>query len=414
MKNINLNQWLWKWHFIAGLISLPFVLVLAITGTIYLFQPDVDSKKVEELQTLQTKNTSSNITYQAQYDIAKKALNKPPNTLILNTSDNQANEFVIGRFSNKKSVYVNPYSGEVQGQFSPKDSWMYTIRKLHGELLGGKVGTKLVELIASWLVVLVLTGIYIWFPFKKGQIKGFFTIRMKQGKRIFFRDLHAVTGFWISIILLITLAGGLPWTDVFGGGFKAVQKMTNTGYPDSWRGIGLSSSPRGEALTVDQMVDIAKSLDLKGIVSIGLPRSPKSTFSVSNRTFDLGKQRMVHFDQYSGKLIKDHTWSDVGFLMRGRMWVMAFHQGQFGSWNWWLMFIFSILLAIMTLAAIISYLLRKPRNKWGVPRVPAQFKVGQAIVALIILLGLILPMFGISLLLLFGYSMIRSRQKRAA
>lgn len=408
MKNINLNQWLWKWHFIAGLISLPFVLVLAITGTIYLFQPDVDSKKVEELQTLKTENTSSNITYQAQYDIAKKALNKPPNTLILNTSDNQANEFVIGRFSNKKSVYVNPHSGEVQGQFSPKDSWMYTIRKLHGELLGGKVGTKLVELIASWLVVLVLTGIYIWFPFKKGQIKGFFTIRMKQGKRIFFRDLHAVTGFWISIILLITLAGGLPWTDVFGGGFKAVQKMTNTGYPDSWRGIGLSSSPRGEALTVDQMVDVAKSLDLKGIVSIGLPRSPKSTFSVSNRTFDLGKQRMVHFDQYSGKLIKDHTWSDVGFLMRGRMWVMAFHQGQFGSWNWWLMFIFSILLAIMTLAAIISYLLRKPRNKWGVPRVPAQFKVGQAIVALIILLGLILPMFGISLLLLFGYSTIRS------
>lgn len=408
MKNINLNQWLWKWHFIAGLISLPFVLVLAITGTIYLFQPDVDSKKVEELQTLKTENTSSNITYQAQYDIAKKALNKPPNTLILNTSDNQANEFVIGRFSNKKSVYVNPHSGEVQGQFSPKDSWMYTIRKLHGELLGGKVGTKLVELIASWLVVLVLTGIYIWFPFKKGQIKGFFTIRMKQGKRIFFRDLHAVTGFWISIILLITLAGGLPWTDVFGGGFKAVQKMTNTGYPDSWRGIGLSSSPRGEALTVDQMVDVAKSLDLKGIVSIGLPRSPKSTFSVSNRTFDLGKQRMVHFDQYSGKLIKDHTWSDVGFLMRGRMWVMAFHQGQFGSWNWWLMFIFSILLAIMTLAAIISYLLRKPRNKWGVPRVPAQFKVGKAIVALIILLGLILPMFGISLLLLFGYSTIRS------
>ena len=37
MKNRQLNQWLWKWHFIAGLISLPFVALLAITGGIYLF-----------------------------------------------------------------------------------------------------------------------------------------------------------------------------------------------------------------------------------------------------------------------------------------------------------------------------------------------------------------------------------------
>ena len=33
-----LNSWLWKWHFIAGLISLPFVFLLAVTGGIYLFK----------------------------------------------------------------------------------------------------------------------------------------------------------------------------------------------------------------------------------------------------------------------------------------------------------------------------------------------------------------------------------------
>ena len=47
MKNNILSQWLWKWHVIAGLISLPFVIVLAITGGIYLFKDDYEASKQE-------------------------------------------------------------------------------------------------------------------------------------------------------------------------------------------------------------------------------------------------------------------------------------------------------------------------------------------------------------------------------
>ena len=51
-------------------------------------------------------------------------------------------------------------------------------------------------------------------------------MRLKQGKRILFRDLHTVLGFWVSLLLLLTLAGGFPWTDVFGANLKWVQKLT--------------------------------------------------------------------------------------------------------------------------------------------------------------------------------------------
>ena len=401
MKNRKLNQWLWKWHFIAGLISLPFVLVLSITGAIYLFKPDVEKDVISSIQNIE-KGQQKTVSYKKQFAIATTQLKKKPNALILHNDATKSTEFVSGRFSHKKSVFINQYTGEFSGEFSPKSIWMHTVRKLHGELLTGKVGTKIIELIASWMVVLILTGLYIWWPFTKG-IKGVFTIRFKDGKRTLFRDLHAVTGFWMSILLLIVLAGGFPWTDVFGSNFKWVQKVTNTGYPKTWSGRGLASTPKDKAITIEEMVAIANQQNLKGLITLGLPKSPKSTFSVSNKTFPLDAQQMLHFDQYSGQLIKKHTWSDVGFLMKYRMWLMAFHQGQFGGWNWWLMFSIAIGLTIMTIAGLFSYVYRKTKESWSVPKVSKQFTVGKIVIFFLILLAIIFPLFGISLVLITLY-----------
>lgn len=409
MKNKQLNQWLWKWHFIAGIISLPFVLTLAITGAIYLFKPDVEKEAINKVQKIAT-NRGSQLSYQKQLETVVSKKNKTPNSVIISEDDKKSTEFVFGKFSHKTSFFVNPYSGKISGTFSPKDTWMYTVRKLHGELLGGKVGTKIVEFIASWMVVLILTGLFVWWPVKKWNLKGLFLIRFKEGKRTFYRDTHAVLGFWISILLLITLAGGLPWTDIFGGNFKWVQKVTNTGFPKSWKGIGLSSKPIGKTISLDKMVAIAKAQKLEGIVSVNLPKSPKSTFSISNVSKNLENQKMIHFDQYSGSLIKHHNWSDVGFLMRGRMWVMAFHQGEFGAWNWWIMFLLAIALTITSSAAIVSYLLRKRKNSLGIPKVSNHFKVGKVVLFLLAALGIVLPLFGISLILILAIDVFKQQK----
>jgi uncharacterized iron-regulated membrane protein len=277
---------------------------------------------------------------------------------------------------------------------------MYVIRKLHGELLLGGFGTKIVELIASWMFVLIITGVYVFWPDKKQGLKAFFKIRYKQGRRLLFRDLHTVLGFWVSALLLMTLAGGMPWTDVFGDGFKWVQKVTNTGFPKTWNGRGLVSEINGEAIPLDEIVAQAKKMGLSGKLNIGLPVSPKGVYIVYNESFDLDTQKRFYFDQYSGKQIFKHEWEDVGILMRGRMWFMAFHQGQFGIWNFVVMLFVAILLTFVAIAALISYLKRKPIGKWGVPKVPAKFKVGYGVIIIIILLGIIFPLFGLSVLLI--------------
>lgn len=409
MKNKKLNQWLWKWHFIAGFISLPFVVLLAITGGVYLFKDNYEAPRQKHITYVDVNGSS--ISYQKQWEIAKSSLDKPLNTMVIPMEENQATEFVSGRFSHKNSVYVNPYTSEVSGKISPKDSNMYLVRKLHGELLLGSFGTKIIELVASWMFVLIITGIYVFWPTKKQGLRGFFTIRFKQGKRALFRDLHTVLGFWVSVLLLMTLAGGMPWTDVFGDGFKWVQKVTNTGFPRTWQGRGLESEINGEAIALDKMVAHAQTMGLKGNLNIGLPKGPKGVYIIYNETFDLDAQKRFYFDQYSGKQIFQHQWSDVGILMRGRMWFMAFHQGQFGTWNFIVMLCVALLLTFIALAALISYLKRKPKGQWGVPKVPAQFKVGYGVIVIIAVLSILFPLFGLSVLLIIIVEFFRKSSK---
>lgn len=399
---MNLNKWMWKWHFISGLIALPLVLLLSITGGIYLFKDTVEHSEFKPLKEVEA--VGRPLSYQDQWQIAKKEAVKRPTKMVIPSQEVQATEFISGMRGDKSTLFVDPYSQTVTGEVVLKDTWMYDIRKLHGELLMGKFGTLFIELTACWMFMLIITGFYIWWPKTSWRLRGYFTIRTDVKRRLVWRDIHAVTSMWISILVLITLAGGMPWTEVWGSGYKSVQKYTHSGYPQTWKSRGLTSHATDhEAITLDEMVVKAKALNLPGQVSIGLPKNKKGVYTVSNTYKDKGQHRVLHYDQYSGEVVKQHDWSDVGIMMRGRQWVMSFHEGLLGSWNWWLMLIMTILLTLTSGAALAAWLLRKKKGKWGTPKVPEQYSIGKGLFSIIIFLGLFFPLFGASLLLIWLY-----------
>ena len=176
--------------------------------------------------------------------------------------------------------------------------------------------------------------------------------------------------------------------------------MTNTGFPKGWNGRGFTSTVKGEALSLDAMVAKANALNLEGKVSVVLPQKAKSVFSVYNSTFNLEAQQKFHFDAYSGELIKHYNWSDVGVLMRGRMWFMAFHQGQFNSFNWGIMLFVAFALFVLSLSGFLSYVYRKVKGELGTPKAPKNFKVGYGVITAIVVLSIVFPIFGASVLLI--------------
>lgn len=402
---------MWKWHFLSGIIALPFIVLLSTTGIIYLFKDTYEQKDV--LSYKEVAVTSKSLSYQQQWEVAKTQTEQHLSSMVIPKADNQATEFVSGMFETHHSLYIDPYKGVATGIIETRSTDMYKVRKLHGELLLGSYGTKIIELIGSWMVVLIITGLYVWWPKDSWRLKSYFIPRIKSGRRTFFRDAHAITGFWLSALFLLILAGGLPWTDVFGGGFKWIQEQTQTGYPTTWNSYSQNNYAQGtEMVSLDAIVEKANSLQLPGTVSVSFPKSEKGVFSVQNTYYkDLSKQSKYHFDPYSGKLLKEHTWADVGILMQGRMWVMAFHQGQFGQWNWILMLITAFLLLAMSLSAIISYCLRKRKNSLGVPKVPKKFSLGIGMCIIIGFLCLLLPLFGLSVIIILIFEQLRTYRK---
>ena len=295
-KNNLLNIWLWKWHVIAGLITLPFVALLAITGTIYLFKDNVNHQVYAAQYFVSEGNIGQpKLSLSEQFALAKASTDKTITGVTLAEDEKYNTAFKLkGKSRAGNELFVDPHTGAVKGAVNQQETFMYDVRKLHGELLLAKPGTLVVELVASWFIVLILTGVYVWFPHKGAGSGGVFSIRFNQGKQKLFRDLHAVLGFWCSLVLLMFLAGGMPWTDMFGSQLKWVQKQTNTGYPMLWQsGKGLESpNPNNvESLNLDAIAKIAiQDYQLSGDISITLPKGCLLYTSPSPR--DLSTSRM--------------------------------------------------------------------------------------------------------------------------
>ncbi len=397
---------------IGGVVSAPIVVILAISGLIYLFKEGYEAP--ERRQLMQVDQTwRPKMSYQQQWELVQEKWSRNTTAMAIPQGTDEATEFSSGIFSDKSLLFLDPYSKRINGTINISESDMNRVRKLHGELLLGGFGTKLVELVACWMVVLIITGLFLFWPRARGW-RAIFMLRIRQSKRIFFRDLHSLLGFWFSLLLLLVLAGALPWTDVFGANFKWLQQKTNTGYPATWSGKSLASTPRASTITLDEVVLKAQALNLAGRTFIDLPQKPTNVFSIYNETNQLAEIRRVHVDSYSGEILISHSWEDIGIMMKGRLWVMAFHQGEFGLWNWYLMIFVATGLLILSLSAIIAYTYRKQPAKLSFASSLQSFAPSGGLVLIIIGLGVLFPLFGLNVLLIYAIGKIVSMRNHLA
>lgn len=222
-----LYRTIWRWHFYAGIFCIPLVIWLSITGSIYLFKPQIERWMDRPYNRLQL--TGARATPE---QIARTAVIAVPGSTLhyyeLPPSDDAAVRVIVGVGKKEYRVYVNPQTLAILHTVSEDRRLMTVIQHLHGELLAGTYGSYLVETAASWAIVLLLTGLYLWWPRQTEKLAGVLWIRTRSGSRIFWRDLHAVTGVWVSALALFLILTGLPWAKGWGGYFKKVRQVTGT------------------------------------------------------------------------------------------------------------------------------------------------------------------------------------------
>lgn len=223
MERAALYRMIWRWHFYAAVFVLPLMVLLSISGTIYLFKPQIERWEERAYQSLPTAGA---LPASVQLAAARAAV--PGAAWTSYRLPQYAGDAAVVRLKRQDGgatdVFVSP-QGKVLGQIAPESRIIAIDRKIHGQLLLGRSGSWLVELAASWAIVMIATGLYLWWP-KHGGAWGAGVLwpRLHLGGRAFWRDMHAVTGFWVAGLALVLLFTGLPWASAWGSGFKAVRE----------------------------------------------------------------------------------------------------------------------------------------------------------------------------------------------
>lgn len=424
---------IWRWHFYAGLIVAPFAVLLAITGALYLFQAEIEGWLYRDLFSVLAAPQSLPPDKQVAIALAKF----PGSAAEAYTPASSASQSTLVRLATpdgrELTVAINPHTGAVLGEIDEARRFNHVIFYLHGELLSGPAGQAVMELAASWALVLLVTGLYLAWPRDGSIIFGVLLPRLRAQGRVFWRDLHAVTGIWVSALLIFLVVTGLPWSLVDGTIINDLAADIGKGTPDN--GLGFSnggstsvksdpvsqgwaathaehaagaaaSMPHGGTAPVSlaQIVEMTRLLDdVTPPYEIRLPVDAQGVFTVVNNPDDPAKIVYIHLDQFTGKVIRAVRWQDFGPLAKGISLGVALHEGRyFGLANQLIGLAACVGLVAMVTAGIIMWWRRRPPGGLGAPASDGRVRPGRAVVALTVALAVLMPLMGLSLIIILA------------
>ncbi|MGH7005187.1 MAG: PepSY-associated TM helix domain-containing protein, partial [Alphaproteobacteria bacterium] len=157
----SLYRAIWRWHFFAGLLVIPFMLNLAITGGLYLFKDEIDNTVFASRNVVEPRGETLAPSLLA--DNAKAAI---PGAKLLRyrTAADPAHSVrvTLGTAGGNVLVFVDPYSGAVLGRVAEKDEFNQVVKKIHSLDYFGAGFNRLVEAVGGLALILVVTGFYLW------------------------------------------------------------------------------------------------------------------------------------------------------------------------------------------------------------------------------------------------------------
>jgi uncharacterized iron-regulated membrane protein len=301
----------------------------------------------------------------------------------------------------------------------------------------GEFGDAIVELAACWGFILVVTGLYLWWP--RGDLGLWRSLlpRWRSTGRTFWRSIHASIGVWTAGLALFLILTGLPWATIWGGMFRQVTESAGIGYPTSFRSYGapaseaptvgsetngaapwtlveapaprsgghgshgtheLESSPAsGNPIGLDKVAEILSAQGMDAPYRLNLPKGDRGVFIAFTYPDRPEGQRSLYIDQYTGRVLGDVGFADYGWAAKAIELGIQIHMGNyFGRLNQIVMALTCIGLIVVSVTGPYMWWRRRPRGSLGAPRplAPAPMRT----MALMTLgLAIVFPLAGASL-----------------
>ncbi len=441
-KPTSLYRVMWRWHFYAGMLVSPILMVVAITGAIYLFAAETSDMVHQDR--LFVKSIGEPVSYPQLMAAAEAAVPGGTATRLTAHADpwrtsvvsvappkKEGEEKPKRRGRNRgTSVYVNPYTAEIQqvdnGEPDPVNGFFRTVLNIHRRLLAGTTGRIVVELTTTWTIILFISGVYMWWPRKKEKIKGVWIPRLTGKFYTVLRDWHTVPGIYLAPICMIIIVTGLFYTVVWGESFY---RVTN---PLIGSEVVEAESAKDEKQADDKeeteyvapqyelqtAITKARELYPDRDVTITLPSKAEDHYDVSAIN-DYARGTYGAMDSTGFKLHRDtgavveesDLWNNDRYWWH--TWAYPLHVGSvlgMTSKIFWL--VACLILVAMPFTGIWMWWKRRPKGKTGFPATPTPGGVSMWVWGTIVALCFVLPTFGLSVLVILLLDFIVTRFTR--
>ncbi|MBE1282887.1 MAG: PepSY domain-containing protein [Rhodobacteraceae bacterium] len=429
----------WRWHFYAGLYVIPFMIMLAITGLMMMFITQFDGRDGEKIAITPGETTLS-LSEQAQ-----AATNAVPGTVVEwigPKAEGLATVFRIKTGTGNQMVALNQYTGEIIETWDRRAGWYDFADNIHGTLLLGDTGDRLIEIAAGLALVLVLTGLYVWWP--RGNFAKALLPNLHARGRALWKSLHAVVGFWMSALLIVFLISGLAWAGIWGGKYVQAwstfpaEKWDNvplsdtthismnhgatndvpwaleqTPMPASGSDAGIIGIPQDTAVNIESVVILGRVLGMEGRFRVAYPRGETGVWtinrdSMSSDSDDPFVDRTIHIDRHTGKILADIKYDDYSWAGKSMAVGIPFHMGLMGPWNFILNVVFCLSVIFLSVSGVVMWVKRRPSRagRLAAPPMPADLPFWKGAVLVGLLASLTFPLVGLTLLAVLAFDVL--------
>lgn len=479
---------IWRLHFWVGLFAAPVLVVLACSGLVILYSQPLDALLNRHLlvveQGPQTVPLDAQVATATQHAGAGSTLEAvtPPDSPTASTRVDFSAADAKGypqAEANVIQVFVDPYTGAYLGQRDQLSGLVGWANQLHrmfgndgphiqlpslGHLINPSaypestipvgIGNLWMELTATWILVLLGSGIYLWWPRAIEAAKPLLRVRWRAGGRLRWRDVHALTGVVVAVILICYILSGMTWTRYWGENWRAV---TATVTPSSeidapstpaklgdydrlgrriaWAATDdpiYASQPAAGAgrLSYNDIDQIAKDEHMVPGYSIFPPTDTTQdgttvygSYTVVNRWPQrVSEQRTLYLNQFTGATITNATAAQDGALSRLTSFGIAMHMGNQMGWLTRISATVACLGVLLSAATgLLMWWKRRPTGRSGLPgpasettRANTPKKAMIAVTVIAVVLGILFPVFGISLLVVLVAEAIISARRPPA